>query len=408
MAEMDDHLEPLVPWPRLQQVLAAHNVDALVATSHINVTYLSDFWSMSQWSRRAVQVHAVAGVTAERDVDVVVPAGNADLAVLEGRLPPTRLWVYGSFVVRGLDRLAGGGPEEIAFRDALVQDACPTPIEALARALERRGVAASTVAVENAGLADGASDALRERLPRARFVPGEALIRQVREIKSSREIATLRQAANNSHAAFQVAAQAARAGMTERDVERQLFSELVRRGSVPFLSSLTAGTRTALPNGQAGSYRLTAGDLVRFDGGGRFQLYTSDIARIAVVGRPTPRQAKYYAAIRAGLEAAIAAARPGVRCADVFHAAIAGVRAHGVPEYERTHVGHGIGIENYDGPQFTAASDQTLEPGMVVCLETPYYELGWGGVQAEDTLVVTERGVERLTTQPADLVAIGA
>jgi Xaa-Pro aminopeptidase len=45
---------------------------------------------------------------------------------------------------------------------------------------------------------------------------------------------------------------------------------------------------------------------------------------------------------------------------------------------------------------------------MVVCLETPYYELGWGGIQAEDTLVVTNTGVERFTEQPVNLVAVGA
>jgi len=44
---------------------------------------------------------------------------------------------------------------------------------------------------------------------------------------------------------------------------------------------------------------------------------------------------------------------------------------------------------------------------MVICLETPYYELGWGGVQAEDTLVVTDNGAERFTTQPAELVPVG-
>ncbi len=401
------HLEPLVPWGRLQQVLASHRVDAVVATSHANVTYLSDFWSLSQWSRRAVQVYALAGVTPERDVDVVVPAGNADLGILEGRLRPTRLSIYGSFVVRGLECRASARSEERAFGDALVQEFCPTPIEALARALERRGVASSTVALERAGLPEETAEALRRRLPRARFVPGEPLIREVREVKSSREIAILRQAAVNSDAAFRVAVQATAPNMTEQEVERLLFADLLRRGSLPFLSSLTAGTRTALPNGQAGNYRLQPGDLVRFDGGGRFQLYTSDIARMGIVGRPTERQRTYYAAMRAGLEAAVEMLNPGVRCADIFRATIACVRANGVPEYERTHVGHGIGIENYDGPQFVETTDEMLEPGMVVCLETPYYELGWGGVQAEDTLVVTEHGAERFTTQPTDLVAVG-
>lgn len=121
----------------------------------------------------------------------------------------------------------------------------------------------------------------------------------------------------------------------------------------------------------------------------------------------TERELHYYAAMREGLEAAIAAARPVVACSEVFAVAIRTVRTNGVSDYERTHVGHGIGIENYDGLQFTESNDQLLEPGMVICLETPYYELGWGGVQAEDTLVVTENGAERFTQQPTDLVPVG-
>jgi Creatinase/Prolidase N-terminal domain len=146
MAEQSDQVEPLVPWARLQNVMAAQGVDAVVATSHVNVTYLSDFWSMSQWSRRSAQVHAVVGFTPRRDVDVIVPAGNTDLVLVEGRLQPSRLWVYGSFVVRGLDHVPDELPEEAAFRRALVQDSSPSPVEALAHRRSRSRRPASPMA----------------------------------------------------------------------------------------------------------------------------------------------------------------------------------------------------------------------------------------------------------------------
>ncbi|MGH9138071.1 MAG: M24 family metallopeptidase, partial [Acidimicrobiales bacterium] len=108
-----------------------------------------------------------------------------------------------------------------------------------------------------------------------------------------------------------------------------------------------------------------------------------------------------------GLEAAVAAAGPGVPCRDVFHAAMDVVRAEGIPHYERNHCGHGIGIENYDFPHITPTSKEVLQPGMVICLETPYYELGWGGLQVEDTFAVTQDGLERFTTVPDTLLPIG-
>ena len=34
---------------------------------------------------------------------------------------------------------------------------------------------------------------------------------------------------------------------------------------------------------------------------------------------------------------------------------------------------------------------------MVLCLETPFYEIGWGGMMVEDTVLVTADGNRRLT-----------
>jgi Xaa-Pro aminopeptidase len=45
---------------------------------------------------------------------------------------------------------------------------------------------------------------------------------------------------------------------------------------------------------------------------------------------------------------------------------------------------------------------------MVLCLETPYYEPGWGGVQVEDTILITDDSSRGLTKTSRDLVVIDA
>ena len=44
-----------------------------------------------------------------------------------------------------------------------------------------------------------------------------------------------------------------------------------------------------------------------------------------------------------------------------------------------------------------------LEENMVLCVETPYYELGFAGLQVEDMVRVTRDGVESLMPLATEL-----
>lgn len=106
-----------------------------------------------------------------------------------------------------------------------------------------------------------------------------------------------------------------------------------------------------------------------------------------------------------GEEAGLATLRAGVRCSEIHAAAVQAVRDAGIPHYERTNVGHGIGIagEGYDAPLLSPEDDTPVETGMVLCVETPYYELGFGGLQVEDMVVIADAGHEPLTQLPRGL-----
>jgi Xaa-Pro aminopeptidase len=170
---------------------------------------------------------------------------------------------------------------------------------------------------------------------------------------------------------------------------------------------VTIGERAALADVYPTDRALRPGDLVRFDLGCLVGPYRSDISRTAVTGKPTEKQARYYAAILAGERAAIAAMKPGVPVSQLFDVAVRVTRESGLPHYQRHHVGHGIGLEPYDPPTINAATNTALEPGMVFCVETPYYEHGWGGVQVEDAIEVTPGGSRTLTRSSQDLAIVG-
>jgi Xaa-Pro dipeptidase len=49
------------------------------------------------------------------------------------------------------------------------------------------------------------------------------------------------------------------------------------------------------------------------------------------------------------------------------------------------------------------AGDMSIAEGMVLNIELPYYELGRGGLQLEETLVVGRDGVQLLTAASREL-----
>jgi Xaa-Pro aminopeptidase len=65
---------------------------------------------------------------------------------------------------------------------------------------------------------------------------------------------------------------------------------------------------------------------------------------------------------------------------------------------------HGIGIDVHEFPTLNAANQLVaLEDGMVLCVETPYYQIGWGRMMVEDMIVIRTNGNECLTQLPREL-----
>lgn len=152
---------------------------------------------------------------------------------------------------------------------------------------------------------------------------------------------------------------------------------------------------------------LQSGEAIWFDVGGVVRGYWYDIARVFCVGEPSTKLASYYAAMLAGEQRAIAAARPGMTGGELFDLTVEAVRESGVPHYQRHHVGHGIGVEVYDDVLITPHNDDIIEEGTVVNIETPYYEFGFGAVHVEDPFVVSASGNRLLTTMPRTLGVVG-
>jgi Xaa-Pro dipeptidase len=391
---MNDHVRA-----RLAGVLEAEGLDALIATTTENLYYVTGFRSIAHALFRGLELY---GVFTRRGTGLVIPYIDTAGVAADG-IAADHLACYGKFF---FEYAADPGVIGEKVRQWTAA-AAAGPAEALAGVLGDLGVAGRRVGLDEAGLFPQAWHRLEERLRGTTLVPAYQLLRGARSVKSPEEIGRLERAAQVAEDGVAAVLAMLKPGVTEAEAAHVYEQEVLRRGASPFFTVITMGERAALADVYPSGRALGPGDLVRFDLGCVVDGYRSDISRTAVLGRPTDKQGRYYAAILAGEQAAIAAMRPGVLASEIFDVGVGVTREHGIPHYQRTHVGHGIGLEPYDPPTLNAATRVPLEPGMVFCVETPYYEHGWGGVQVEDAVEITATGARRLTRSGQDLVIVG-
>lgn len=385
--------------PRLAELMDAAGLDVLVASTPENVLYLTSMYSLSHWFIAGVECYAVVERDRLDEPKLVYPIGDSDLAVESG-VQDLDLFAYGQFFVLPPRADVNLPADEAALSRLAQAEPFGAPAEALAAALGAVGSKPSRIGVDARGLSDGARSAVEAFASRAGAsveTSGGDVLLSARMVKTQEEIRRLTYAAHVTEDAMQHVLDNAREGMTETEAKRIFHEFLVKRDVEPRLTVLTFGGHSAFPSGIPGERALKSGDIIRFDVGGVYQNYWSDLSRVAVFGEPTERMTAYYRALLLGEDACLAAAGPGVTASSVFEAAVEVVRNEGIPHYRRQHVGHGIGLNVYDPPILKAGNDTELLPGMVLNVETPYYEVGFGGLQVEDLIVITEDGCEMLT-----------
>lgn len=384
---------------RLTRVLDTEGLDAIVATTTENLSYVTGFRSIAHALFRGLELY---GVFTRRGTGLVVPFIDAT-GVAADEIAVDHVACYGKFFFEYAD------DPGLVGRKIRQWTAAPaaSPADALTAVLGDLGVLGQRVGLDEANLFPATWRTLEERLAGTTLVPAYQLLRAARMVKSAEEVARLERAALIAEDGIAAVLSMLKPGVTEREAAHVFEQEVLRRGASPFFTVITIGERAALADVYPSERALRLGDLVRFDLGCVSEGYRSDISRTAVLGRPSDKQARYYAGALAGEKAAIAAMKPGIPVSEIFDLAVRVTRENGIPHYQRHHVGHGIGLEPYDPPTINAATRTALEPGMVFCVETPYYEHGWGGVQVEDAVEITSSGARRLTQSSQDLVVLG-
>jgi len=250
------------------------------------------------------------------------------------------------------------------------------------------------------------TDALRAR--GLELTHGEPITEHARAVKSTEELVLVRAAMAVCEQGCEAMHTALAPGITENALWAKLHETNIRLGGEWIETRLlSSGPRTNPWFRECSMRVIETGDLVSFDTDliGPYG-YCADISRAWVCGdRPSDEQRRLYAKAYEQIEHNISILRAGRTFGDVVRA------SWPIPEEFVSHrystMIHGVGLaDEYPSIKFAQdfeakGYDGVLEAGMTLCVESFIgVEGGKEGVKLEEQVLITDTGVERISSYP--------
>jgi Xaa-Pro dipeptidase len=297
------------------------------------------------------------------------------------------------------------------------------PMDHFAAFLKDIGLAGKRVGTDNMAGAAGfwgyEGPPITKRMKETKFVAAQDIVGRMRLIKSEEEIALIRESAKWANLAHSLLQECTAPGVWDFEVastasheasaimKKTLGADYLpqRWGRSPASAGFRGqvGEMSAIPHSIATTRCMKAGDVLVTGAGADVGGYSCELERTMILGKPTPKQQKYFNTMVKAQEAAFNAFEPGAKCSSVDNAATRVFAKAGFAALMRHHTGHGLGLEGHEPPWLDVGSNVALKPGMVLSCEPGIYEAGFGGFRHSDTVVITDGGAEIVTYYPRDL-----
>lgn len=249
---------------------------------------------------------------------------------------------------------------------------------------------------------------LKERFDGVDFEPRSQVLDAMIAVKSPPEVDAIRTAQQLTDEVFSGISDIVRPGRSEREIAADLVHAHLKGGasSMSFDPIVASGPNSALPHARPTSRGITPGDVVVIDMGGFVDGYASDMTRTVVVDQPSRRVEEVYRAVLAAQQAALEAARGGIKSNELDAAARSVLEEHGLSDHFSHGLGHGLGLQIHEWPRVSKHSEDPLPVGTVITIEPGVYLEGEFGIRIEDIVVLQEEGCLNLTRSPKDLMTI--
>jgi len=275
---------------------------------------------------------------------------------------------------------------------------------------------------------------LYQRLfPNTEMVDISQLIREVRMIKSEYEIQRISEASGMADGMYEKMPEFLSVAETELELAIMVENYYRKRGHpgiVPthvfnldaIYGHIMAGKNAAVPSSSigptggkglgpfypqgAGMNKIESNSPLLVDYCASFEGYISDSTRIFSLGKLKEPFVHAHEVMMEIQDAVAQKGLPGAKAEDLYFLALGIVEKAGLTDGFMgspkgvPFVGHGVGLELDEWPVIGKGGKTRLEEGMVIALEPKMVFPGQGVVGIENTFVVTERGLEKITRFP--------
>lgn len=416
----------LVNRARARDVLEEYDLRGMVALDPINVYYLTnvvtigvkfrtEYPGFATFARDPEQpIFLVSGSSAawdiangDRETAELVPYGfggwneaefNSDGLPVEPKNGRSR-----EYFVREDVSLTPREQRWAAAQARHAQDVAAGAAWGLARALKAQGIVKGRVAVDDMRIA---AFLAQTDLVDVECVPGYGIFQLIRMVKTEQELAYQRIGGRNNGDAALATIRALEPGMTAADVEQIFRVQCAVRGND--MGSIIAGMPSGggFPDGE-----LVAGKPFLVDAVSHFRQYHGDIARTFIIGDPPKSLLKRHRANQTAREAVFDAIKPGVKFSTLRDIGLQTMIKSGMPAHAVFVTPHSVGLQHDDNPRRLPgfginAMDHELEENMVLTVDLPFLEVGWGSGHNEDLFRVTRTGYEALNSEETPLIVL--
>ncbi|HET6606221.1 MAG TPA: Xaa-Pro peptidase family protein [Rhodopila sp.] len=366
---------------RLRASMEASELDWLLVAHPVSIR-----WLIGQ-DTKSYTVFQVLAISAQR---MVMFTRGTERAEFEADTVASEFRFYG-----------GGEPED--------------PMQAFAAFAATLGLRKGRVGLEVPGayMQPGHYIAVKALLGEALVQDGSGLVSALRAVKSPAELAYVRRAAEISAIGWKTLLAAVAEGKSELELTAAVYHALLSNGSgLPASTmNLMTGERCAFALGAPTDRTLKRGDPGLVEIGANRKRYTSTLGRQWTLGPASQRVKDLHAVVLEATEACIAEMRAGVRAVVPHEAAKAVIARAGLDECRMHTTGYGMapGFPPSWGesPNLFGGSGDVLKAGMVVSIEPNVFLAAEGlGARLIDNVIVTESGVELLSTTPRRLVEV--